>query len=105
MENLTFTIELKIPQQRILQQLQIYNTGIEEQTERALNDAFKELTEGDNFYKLLKEEIKNTVSSEFRRSVDQYKVKEKIREIIESKLSSKLDDYAQVISEVLLGNI
>ena len=102
---LTLRVELKIPEQKVLHHLQSYNTEIEEQAERALAEAFKELADEDAFYQQLKEAIKITISYEFKSVINKWNVKQRISKMLEEKLTSKLDDYAQVISETLLGNL
>lgn len=106
MENTThIRLELGISAQKIVSMIQVNNESIEEQISKGIELAIKDLTDGDNFIKQIREATKQEVSNLVNQAVMSWEVKNKISKLIAHKMEEKIEKYADQIASKLTQNL
>ena len=105
MENIQFKIELGVPAQRIIQQLQLNHKLIEEQIEKGVTEALTELAENNNLVKIVKQKTKEEVINIVHKAVLSYDLQNQIQKVIAGKIQSKIESYADSVVEKLNLNL
>ena len=105
MENTQIRIELGIPAQQIINQLQLNHKVIEKEIERGIQEAINELCESDNLVKIVKSKTKEEVTNIINRAVMSYDLQNQIQKVISSKIQSKIESYADAVVEKLNLNL
>ena len=106
MENTTYIrLELGINAQRIIQQIQINNSTIEEQISKGIELALNDLTEGDGFIQSVREATKNELETVVNKAVMSWEVKNKISKLVTEKIGKKVEEYADKIADQITSSL
>lgn len=105
MNTTAIRVELEISAQKIIQRLQLNNEAIEDQIEKGISLAIKDITEGDAFIQHIRtatiQEIKNITN----KAILSWELKSKISKLIEEKVYKKVEEYADKIAEQITSTL
>lgn len=105
MKNVTFKIDLEINAQRIIQQVKLHNQSIEEQIEKGVLAAVKELSDNDGIANHVKELTIDGIKENVSWLLNGYVMQNKIQSIIEDKVKEKIGLYANNVAENILKEL
>jgi hypothetical protein len=98
-------MELDINAQKLLQQVEIDNSDLEETIKAGIERGFKEIFEDDNIEKTIAELVKDEFKMTIKRSCNNWALKHKIQETISKNIEDKVDEVANEWSERILKNL
>jgi len=100
-----FTIDLGIDAKRIMQQIQMDNRVIEEQIQKGIELALADITKEDSLVQLVRENVLNSITGIVNKCVMSYELQNKIRSMVEEKMSQRLDAVATKIVDNITTNL
>ncbi len=92
-------VELDVSAQKIIQQLQLNNEGIEKQFESALTNVFEELTKDETFTQVIEQGFKREIMAITNACLMSYNLKKKIQEAVEKTIDTKLTEFTNKIGK------
>ena len=98
-------IDLGIDAQKIVSQIMIDNRLIENQIKKGIELALKEVTEEDNFIRIIANGTKESINNIIKSATHSWEFKSKIEKAINSKIEGKIQDYAEKVAEQVLKNL
>lgn len=90
-------IELGIDASRMIQQVMIHNRSIEGQLQKGIDLALEEIGNEENFVKLIKENVVDSIKNIVTKSAMSWELQNKIKVLVEEKMSTKLNEIAEKI--------
>ena len=105
MENVTFKIDLEINAARIIQQVKLHNQSIEQQIEKGVLDAVKELSDNDGIANHVKQITIDGIKENVSWLLNGYVMKSKIQSINEDKVKEKIEQYSNNVAEKILQEL
>lgn len=101
----TIRLELGINAQKFINQVQINNETIEKQISKGIELALKEITEGDNFIQLVKQNTKTQLIEVASRAMLSYDLQKKIKEMVQQKMAKKIEEYSDKIVKNITSHL
>lgn len=106
MENLaTVNVELGINAQKFIQQVQLNNIEIESQISKGIELALEDITSGDNFIQVIRQNTKKELIDIVNKSVMSWEIRNKISKIVEQKIGEKIDLFANEIADKVTSSL
>lgn len=99
-------VELGINAQKIMQHLLLHNETIENQIKAGIEAAFNEMIGSEErFQDAIKEAVKEEIGRTINDAARSWAVKQKISDIVNKALDSKIEGYANQLAEKMLGDL
>lgn len=98
---LTMEVALKIDTQRFVQQVAINNKMLEDEVQKGLDTAFKQLSKDGVIEEMIMQAVKKNIMDSFSRWVFQTDIRSKIEKQLTEKLTAKIDKYTdELVSQI-----
>jgi len=94
---LTMQLSLNIDAQKFMQQVQVHNEKLEDEVQKGLDAALKELSNDGQITEMIKTAVKKNIMDSFSRWVFQTDIRKKIETQLTEKLSAKIDAYTDTL--------
>lgn len=101
--NATLRIELTAFAGKLLSQLHIENSNIEEQIKKGLELAIDDICKEDNLVNYIRTVAKDEIHQMIRREVFSWELKNRIRDLISSKMEAKLQEFSDKMTDKVIN--
>lgn len=101
----TIRLELGIDAQKFMQQVQIYNQGMEAEVSKGIQMALDEIIADDNFALLIKNRTKEAIENIAYKVVMSWEIKDAIYKMINERVNKKVEEYADRIAEKITKSL
>ena len=92
-------MELTVPGQRLVQQLQLHNQEIEDIVEEGVNRGINEFFADKNIVDYIKEEVKSQITNVMSREILSYQMKCKITDLIHMSVQKAIDKHSDEFAD------
>lgn len=101
----TLKIELNIAAEQLAAQMVLRNEVVEEEVKRGMEMAFEAIAKDDNFALAIRDQVFEEIKKSIGVSLGRYGLSSKLSDLVHKKISTKLDELAEDISEKVLSGL
>jgi len=101
----TLKLELNIAAEQLAKQMVLRNEMVEGEVKRGMEMAFEAIAKDDNFAIAIRDQVFEEIKKSIGYSLGRYGLNSKLSDLVHKKISSKLDELAEDISEKVLSGI